>query len=54
MDNIFEGDMEFKGITNIDDGSIDFSLFMISPGRDMWESLRAGLRHNGNSKLFHN
>lgn len=50
MDKLFEDDVGFKGITYGEDGSIDFSLFMISPHRAMWERLWASLCHNGNCK----
>ncbi len=39
IDNLFEGEVGFKSITNAEDGSMDFSLFMISPDQDMWNSL---------------
>lgn len=52
MDKLFEDDAGFKAISNDEDGSMDFSLFMISPHRIMWERLWASLCHNGNSKFF--
>ncbi len=52
IDNLFDGgEVGFKSITNAEDGSIDFSLFMVTPKKDMWKSLRASLCHNGNSKF---
>ncbi len=52
MDQLFEDEVQFKGITNAEDGSIDFSLFMISPNRAMWKSLLANLCHNGNGRVL--
>lgn len=53
MDKLFEDEdtNELKVVVNEENGLIDFSLFMLSPRRYMWESLWASLNQNGNGKL---
>lgn len=47
-DQLFEDKAAFKGIKN--NGSVDLSIFMFSPNRDLWEHLWESVSHNGNSE----